>query len=117
MKAQQIKELGEQGEPKMEYEKKPNAKLSADDVGKIWAAARRGERARDLAYFFKVSTETIRRILRGDTWTQLTHVNAMQSKESVEAAGMRLHREIEEAKRIKEEMSRPQSNPMEEGEV
>jgi hypothetical protein len=101
----------------MAYEKKPNAKLSGEDVGKIWVAARRGERARDIAYFFKVSTETVRRILRGDTWTQVTHSNAMGTSEAIKEAGMRLLREQEEAKRQKADASRPEKNPMGEGDV
>ncbi len=54
-------------------DKKPNAKLTVQEVYAIKEARKQKVAARDLALYYKVSVETIRRIDRGDTWTQETH--------------------------------------------
>lgn len=52
--------------------KMANATLTADDVLRIRSlASAGGHSARDMAMIYGVGIETIRRILRGETWTWL----------------------------------------------
>lgn len=53
------------------HQREANARLTRGDVVKVRELSREGHSARAIAQAYGVGIETIRRVLRGDTWAWL----------------------------------------------
>lgn len=94
--------------------KKPNSKLSRTDVMAIMDAHDTGtSTARDLSFHYGVSVETIRRIWRGDTWTQTTHTRAQSTPESRKQDAAKLFAELQKASEASDKIPEAEWNEFE----